>query len=213
VPFDATGKVSFDGIYTEPDPRAFFSTLRGLDYQIPQLAKPYFTKLIREYREKRRIQNPTVLDLGCSYGVNAILQRCDATMDELYEHYAAGYSMDHDELLARDRDLVRSRVRQNRVGFTGLDSSEPALRYALSAGFIDNAVHADLERDDPTEQQRALLAEVDLVVSTGCLGYITEKTVARIADIPGGRRPWMAHFVLRMFSYDAVTESLAALGY
>jgi hypothetical protein len=213
VPFDATGKVSFDTIYTEPDPRAFFATLHGLDYQIPQLAKPYFAKLIREYREKRRIQSPTVLDLGCSYGVNAILHRCDATMDELYQHYAAADSMDHDGLLERDRKLVRSRARPDRARFTDLDSSEPALRYALSAGFIDNAVHADLEHDDPTEHQQARLAEADLVVSTGCLGYITEKTIARIVDVAGGRQPWMAHFVLRMFSYDAVAESLAGLGY
>jgi SAM-dependent methyltransferase len=213
VPFDRTGKVSFDTIYTQPDPRAFFTTLRELDYQIPQLAKPHFTALIDEYRARRAVANPTVLDLGCSYGVNAVLLRCDATMSELYEHYAGAGSLDRDRLLAWDRELIRTRARGDGVRFTGLDSSEPALRYAMSAGFLDDAVHADLERDEPTEQQRARLARVDLVVSTGCLGYVTEKTLVKIVEIASERRPWMAHFVLRMFSYAAVAESLAGLGY
>jgi hypothetical protein len=61
VPFDSTGKISFDHIYTAPDPRPFFETLRRVDYQIPQLGKPYFTKLIEEYQSERGIASPTVL--------------------------------------------------------------------------------------------------------------------------------------------------------
>ena len=52
--------------------------------------------------------------------------------------------------------------------------------------------------------------DVDLVISTGCVGYVTEKTLTRVAR---GARPWMAHFVLRMFSYEPVAASLAELGY
>ncbi|MPZ80347.1 MAG: class I SAM-dependent methyltransferase [Actinophytocola sp.] len=205
MPFDSTGKVSLDHVYTEPDPRPYFATLRELDYQLPQLAKPYFAKLIEERPQ------PTVLDVGCSYGVNAALYRCDATMDELYDHYTGEEAgrLDRTGLLDRDRALGRSRGAR----FIGLDSSAPALEYAHAAGFIDDAIPADLERDAPTEHQAALLAGVDLVVSTGCIGYITERTIARIADMPDGRRPAMAHFVLRMFSYEPIAESLAALGY
>lgn len=203
--FDTTGKVSFDHIYTEPDPRPYFAALREFDYQLPQLAKPYFAKLIAE------LPQPTVLDVGCSYGVNAALHRCGTTMDELYEHYAKAEAAgtDRAELTAGDRALVTS----SDVRFIGLDVSAPALEYARAAGFIDVAIHADLERDLPTEEQSALLAEADLVVSTGCVGYVTERTIARIAGLPGGRRPVMAHFVLRMFSYEPIAESLAGHGY
>jgi hypothetical protein len=38
--FDVTGKVSIDRICIQPDPRAYFGTLRELDYCIPQLANP-----------------------------------------------------------------------------------------------------------------------------------------------------------------------------
>ncbi|MFD5243877.1 class I SAM-dependent methyltransferase [Amycolatopsis sp. NPDC058340] len=204
---DSTGKINFDHIYTEPDPRAFFGTLRRLDYDIPQQAKGYFAKLIDEYRAEADVKVPTVLDLGCSYGVNAALHRFDTTMERLYDHYASAGSLSRDELIARDRrmDAVGDGVR-----FIGLDASAPALDYALAAGFIDDAIHADLENEDPTDEQRALLSEVDIVISTGCVGYVTEKTLVRIAR---ENRPWMAHFVLRMFSYGPVADSLGELDY
>ncbi|MFG2000677.1 class I SAM-dependent methyltransferase [Spirillospora sp. NPDC048911] len=210
---DTTGKISLDHIYTQPDPRAYFGTLRGLGYAIPELAKPFFADLIQEYRDARDVSVPTVLDLGCSYGINAALLRCDVTMADLYERYGDADGADLGELLSRDRELVQAHDGQKRVRFLGLDASREALSYALEAGFIDGALHADLEERDPTEPERERLAGVDLVISTGCIGYVTERTIARIVAAHGDRKPWMAHFVLRMFPFDPVTESLAAAGY
>jgi Choline/Carnitine o-acyltransferase len=215
VHFDATGKVSFDHIYAQPDPLAYFSTLREVDYRIPELAKPYFMKLIEEYRESSGIHTPNVLDIGCSYGVNAALVNCDATMDELYERYCdhGAHTRTRDGLLVSDRDLVRSRSGLRHARFVGLDSSHAALAYALAAGFIDSAVHANLEKRDPTEREHDQLAGTDLVISTGCLGYVTDKTLARVIGAQGERRPWMAHFVLRMFPFEPIAKTLTALGY
>jgi len=215
VHFDATGKVSLGHIYTAPDPRAYFSTLRELDYRIPELAKPYFRKLIEECRESLGIRAPNVLDIGCSYGINAALLKCDVTIDELYEHYCGpgAQSRTRRMLLARDRELVCSRNRRTYARFVGLDSSRPALSYALSAGFIDGAVHADLERRDPTEQERDQFAGTDLVISTGAVGYVSDRTISRVVSANGERKPWMAHFVLRMFPFEPVAESLAGSGY
>ncbi|MDT8912219.1 class I SAM-dependent methyltransferase [Amycolatopsis sp. PS_44_ISF1] len=205
MPFDSTGKISFDHIYTAPDPRPFYGTLRRVGYEIPQLAKPYFEKLIAEHHAEQ----PTVLDVGCSYGVNAALRRCDTTMDGLYRHYTDPevLALDHTRLVEADRARVGG---PGGARFYGLDASAPALEYALSAGFLDEAIHADFERHEPDSAQRKLLDDVDLVVSTGCVGYVTEKTLQRIAR---GSRPWMAHFVLRMFSYQPVADRLAELGY
>ncbi|QKG22014.1 class I SAM-dependent methyltransferase [Actinomadura verrucosospora] len=212
---DTTGKISLDHIYTAPDPRAYFGTLRRLDYEIPELAKPHFSRLIAEYRDARGVPVPTVVDIGCSYGINAVLLKYGATMAELYERYGGrdAERLTRGALLSRDRELVRSRERANRVRFIGLDASENALSYALDAGFLDAAVHADLEDGDPTDEQAARLAGADLVISTGCLGYVTERTVARVVEAAGGRRPWMAHFILRMFPFDPIAETLAAAGY
>ncbi|GGO79822.1 class I SAM-dependent methyltransferase [Wenjunlia tyrosinilytica] len=231
--FDATGKVSLDHIYTQPDPRAYFSVLRPLGYCVPQQAKPYFAKLIKEYRDSQHVEVPKVLDIGCSYGINAALLKYDATMDELYARYSgteggvepeSGGSAEREAgagtvegiraaLLARDRELARSRQPANGIRFVGLDASESALSYAVEAGFLDEAVHADLEGNDPTAHQRAALAGTDLVISTGCLGYVTERTLTRVVQAQDGRRPWMAHFVLRMFPFDSVERALTGLGY
>lgn len=213
--FDATGKVSLDHIYTQPDPRAYFSVLRPLGYCVPQQAKPYFAKFIKEYRESRHVAEPQVLDIGCSYGINAALLKYDATMDELYARYddEAREQESREDLIARDRELSRSRAPAQRIRFVGLDTSASALDYAREAGFLDDTVHADLEAHAPTPHQRAQLAGTDLVISTGCLGYVTERTLTRVVEAQGARRPWMAHFVLRMFPFDPVGHALAGLGY
>ncbi|MGW4234345.1 class I SAM-dependent methyltransferase [Streptomyces sp. NPDC004980] len=211
--FDATGKVSLDHIYTAPDPRTYFEVLRPLGYCVPQQAKPYFEKIVKEYRESEQVDAPKILDIGCSYGINAALLKYDATMDELYARYGDAAGMSRDELLARDRGLSRSRRPAHGLRFTGLDASTSALAYAHEAGFLDDTVHADLETDDPTPEQHALLTGTDLVISTGCIGYVTERTLTRVVHAQGERRPWMAHFVLRMFPFDPVEEALAGLGY
>lgn len=112
--YDDTGKVSFDHIYDQPDPRAYFGTLCRLGYCIPQLASPYFARLLTS---------------------------------------------------------------------------------------------------SPTAQQRQQLAATDLIISTGCIGYVTSETITRVLDANDGRRPWMAHFVLRMFPFGPVADCLAGYGY
>lgn len=211
MPFDATGKASLDHIYTQPDPRTYFTTLRGLEYRIPQLAKPYFAELIRQRAQPGRVAK--VLDIGCSYGVNAALLNGGATIDELYEHYAdpAVQDVSTDDLLARDRERFANRRTNARI--VGLDSSQPALDYACGAGLLDDAVCADLESNPLTESQRAQLAGTDLVISTGCIGYVGASTIARVATADGDRRPWMAHFVLRTVPFDPIEDSLRELGY
>lgn len=213
VPLHTTGKASFDDIYSSSDPRAYFARMSELDYRIPELAKPVFAQQLRELRAARPGRIPTVLDLGCSYGVNAALLRLDTGIDELAAHYRdAGDDADRADLITADRTRLRHDQLPD-VRFLGMDASRPALTYAHAAGFLHDYVHADLEATEPTEAQRRVLASADLVVSTGCIGYITEKTLSRVAGAEPGQLPWMAHFVLRMFDFAPIEAELAALGY
>ncbi|MGK8505571.1 class I SAM-dependent methyltransferase [Nocardia asiatica] len=212
VPLHTTGKASFDDIYDRPDPRAYYARMSDLDYRIPELAKPLFQQQIREFRASARVAVPTVLDIGCSYGVNAALLRFDTTIGELSEHYAVA-DLDRAGLIRRDRARVAARSAAEDVRFLGMDAAHPALDYAREAGLLHDVVHADLESGEPNDEQRALLATADLVVSTGCIGYVTEKTLTRVATAHPRRRPWMAHFVLRMFDFAPIEAELAALGY
>ena len=138
---DETGKTDFDHIYTQPDPRGYFGVLSGLDYRIPELAKPYFLKLIQEFQEQRRRTETTVLDIGCSYGINAALLRCDSTMDEMAVRYRTVRDLDTDTVSSTDRQFVAQRGGLDGVRFVGFDASEPALAYARSAGFILSLIH------------------------------------------------------------------------
>ncbi|WP_067659152.1 class I SAM-dependent methyltransferase [Nocardia harenae] len=209
VPLHTTGKASFDHIYDRPDPRAYYRRMAELGYSIPDSAAPFFQQQLREYRASARVAVPTVLDIGCSYGVNAALLRFGTSVAELAESYAG--TTDRDSALALDKG--RAEVPNVAARFLGIDASRPALEYAAEAGLLDEVVHADLESADPDSDQREVLARADLVISTGCIGYVTEKTLVRVATAHPRRRPWMAHFVLRMFDYGPVAAELAALGY
>lgn len=204
-----TGKASFDDIYDRPDPSDYYSRLFELDYRIPELAKPHFERLIADYRTAAGAA-PTVLDIGCSYGVNAALLRFDTTVGHLAEHYRGG---DTAARIARDRARLAARDRQPNVRFVGMDASAPALAYASASGLLHDVVHADLESGEPTEAQRQVLGSADLVVSTGCIGYVTDRTLLRVVHAHGQRLPWMAHFVLRMYDYEPIARSLGELGY
>jgi len=223
---DDTGKAVLDDIYSQSDPRPYFRALKPLDYTIPKSAHNYFTMIgahLQSARDKARLG---IVDVGCSYGINGALLKLNIPYDELVDNYTASgvAGMEHHSLLKRDRDLFNGVHDQGPI-ITGVDISRPALQYALDAGFIDDRLEANLETEEITDMDRSHLAGKDLVVSTGCVGYVRGSTLCRLvdgiegaSDKPSGRgskdaRPWSAHFVLRMFSYDEVSNALAKRGY
>ena len=130
--FHAAGKVALDHLYTAADPRAYFTNLRGLDYAIPQRAAPYFRGLISELHVSTG-RPVTVVDIGCSYGINAALLRHGLTMDELYGHYGGlPAELPRDAVLARDRALLAAHpAAPSAPRFVGLDIAADALAYGL----------------------------------------------------------------------------------
>ena len=209
--FDSTGKVVLDHIYDRPDPREYFGTLSHLDYCVPQLAKPRFVRLLADLQRQRRLSRPTLLDIGCSYGVNGALLKCDLEIEDLFQRYTGAADLDRGALLASDRRLV-AEARPN-LQVIGLDCAESALAYGKAAGFLDQTLHVDYETREPTKLQRQLLSQADLIVSTGCVGYVTERTLGRVLEAAIERRPWMAHVVLRMFDFSKIEQALADRGY
>ena len=58
------------------------------------------------------------------------------------------------------------------------------------------------------------LGLVDLVTSTGCVGYLTEKSFEGLLPaLTQGRSPWIGNFVLRMFPFDTIEDTLKEWGY
>jgi SAM-dependent methyltransferase len=207
-------KMDFSDLYTSRDPRNYFKYLGQLDYIIPHLAQPIFGQLIRARRELQG-EPVTVLDLGCSYAINGALMKYALGYEELRQRYTAPalQTLSSEELLDLDRNYYRSWPKHANVRVIGLDISENAIRYAQSAGILDGGLAVDLEKDELTPEVADLLADVDIIVSTGCVGYVTAKTFARVLKASRrGRTPWVASFVLRMFPFDEIEKTLNLYG-
>lgn len=210
--YDRTGKLDLGSTYNQLDPVAYFSTLAQLDYRIPAAARPLFSSLIAGRRRATGRHEVKIVDLGCSYGVNAALLKHGLSMDELYQLYAASDATARAELIERDRRLY-AETSDDALTVVGVDLARNAVDYAVRVGNLDAGIATDLERRDPTAEDRALLAGSDLILSTGCFGYVTETSLERLLEATMESRPWMAHFVLRMFGFEEAEEMLAAHGY
>jgi carnitine O-acetyltransferase len=212
ISYDVTGKINLNNIYNNPEPTAYFSTLSRLGYRIPQEAKPRFQRLIEARRSATESEPAKVIDLGCSYGVNGALLKHGRSMDELYRLYGAAAADDLEALLQRDRDLYAEPA-DAALEIIGVDPADRAISYAVDAGMLDAGVATDLEKGDPTPEDTAAIENADLIISTGCVGYATETSLERLLETSLDSRPWMAHFVLRMFDFGGPEEMLSRHGY
>ena len=211
---DETGKIDLTAIYDRPDPRDYYQTLTNLDYRIPAEAAPIFRRVIEVERSVRQRRLLKLLDVGCSYGVNAAILKHGQALPDLFRAYSASATgaLSRRELLARDRATYRRSAEPAELTVIGLDPATRAVGYAREAGILDDFLTADLETQAPTAAERALLANVDLVISTGAIGYVGAPTFVQILEA-AERRPWLALFTLRMFSFDAIGEALKERGY
>jgi SAM-dependent methyltransferase len=213
--YDDVGKIDLTNIYDRPDPRQYYSTLRRLEYIIPETAKPVFQHVIGAYRQARDKDKVRILDVGCSYGINAAILKGDLDMEQLYTLYAPEVTANakRDQLLVRDQIVVGDIVKDTELEVVGLDTSAAAIQYAVEANLLDDGVAADLESGRPSPEAAAVLDEADLVISTGCVGYIGESTLKGILEVNAPKRPWMVHFVLRMFPFAGIEQALEGYGY
>jgi len=205
-------KANFDSIYSMPDPRAYFSILGALDYMIPDIAEPVSRQILAAcaQQKQRRLR---VIDVGCSYGINAAVHRFPLNFDTLRRRYACHEiaTLSPDELMRMDRNYFTSWPETGIADFIGLDISEPAVTYAKTAGLLRDGVIADLENHAITPQQAKIVSQADVILSTGCVGYVTEKTYSQLLDAMP-RLPWVVSFVLRMFPYDRFEVTMASYG-
>jgi hypothetical protein len=211
-------KASFDHVYDLPDPRGYFETLGALDYLAPEHARRLFPALLQAMRDDGR-DPPGILDLCCSYGVNAALLKHDLTLDDLYARYGsrelAGLSTE--DLAAADLAFYAEHRRETRPEVVGADSATKAVSYALRAGLLDAGFAEDLERSDPTEDFRRTVRGLGLLTVTGGVGYVWERTFERVLSAmtdaePDRPAPWVATLPVRMVDYDPIAAVLARYG-
>lgn len=210
-------KANFDHVYDLPDPRGYFEALGSLDYLAPEHARHLFPVLLREIRAGGGPAG--VLDLCCSYGVNAALLGHDLTLDDLYARYASPElaELSPDELLDADLKFYARHKHPVPPGIVGADSASNAVRYALRAGLLEAGFGENLETSDPSEAFRKAVGNVGLVTVTGGVGYVWERTFDRVLESvaearPDGRAPWVATLPARLVDYDALSALLSNHG-
>jgi SAM-dependent methyltransferase len=207
-------KADFNHIYRAKDPRSYFKVLGELGYIIPEIAAPVLLRLgERLIRSKRR--PITVLDLGCSYGILAAVMRYGLTIRQLHDRYVAAplQAPGSDCLASYDAHYFAGWPRRDDVRFIGLDCSAEAIAYAQKVGLIDEGLVIDLETNVLDERACSVISQVDMIVSTGAVGYISEKTFAKLLKaFASGHEPWIASFVLRMFDYKNIADIIGQHG-
>ena len=206
---DQPHKADFSSMYTRPDPRAYFGTLMPLDYQIPAHGMRFVDSVLASLPE---LSDPTtVLDVCCSYGINAALLRSDLSLARLGEHYRDPEVADvpGEVMIARDHEFFERHRRDRRLRLLGLDASQPAIDYGLRAGLLDDGWSDDLEHDDPSPSLVAGLADVDVVVCTGGVGYVGAPTFERILTaMTVHEHSRIVSFVLRSVDYAPIAATL-----
>ncbi|MGH3361518.1 MAG: hypothetical protein ACRDOM_03580 [Nocardioides sp.] len=205
-------KADFGAIYDQPDPRAYFLTLEPYDYVIPQYGAELFVRLLRA-RGTAEGRRSRVLDVCCSYGVVATLMKTRLDLAAVYAHYreAAEQALTSERLVEVDRRLLQEHSAPGHASVIGLDVAPNAVGYALATGALDAGVAENLEVDEPSAQLAALMSDVDLITTTGGVGYVTERTFDRLLDMaPEGA--WVAAFCLRTYDYGPIIETLSSHG-
>ena len=202
-------KADFGAIYDQPDPRPYFSTLEPFDYVIPQHGAELFARLLQA-RGTAAARRPRILDVCCSYGVVATLLKTKLDLAALYAHYreATEQALTSEQLVEVDRRLIQEHPEPESPTVIGLDVAPCAVGYALATGALDAGVVENLELDAPSAELGALMSEVDLITTTGGVGYVTERTFDRLLDV-APESVWVAAFCLRTYDYRPIIETLS----
>lgn len=211
---DETGKIDLSAIYDQPDPRSYYQTLVNLDYQIPAVAEATLRNIIDARRQSCGRKRIALLDVGSSYGVNAALLSHSVGLSDLFHLYSRQTTkgLSRSELIARDRRLFAEMRTDRDLKVVGLDIAGEALDYAVEVGIIDAGLTANLEMRPPPVEDRERLAGIDLIISTGAIGYVGVPTFSRIVECTQ-YSPWFAVFALRMFPIDEIAAMLTSRGY
>ncbi|WP_406470570.1 hypothetical protein [Streptomyces sp. NBC_01615] len=205
---------SFDEIYDQPDPRDFFRVLGRWDYQTPQHAQGVFRRMAAARTRTARATGPvTVLDICCSYGINAALLNHDLTLEDLYAHYTAPQTaaLTTAELIEWDRAYYAAHRRPDAVRVIGLDTAANAIDYALAVGLLDEGFAENLEVAPPTADFRRAAQPTRLITITGGVSFLSPRTFQPLVAA-AHRQVWVAAFVLRTGSYQPIADGLKPYG-
>lgn len=202
-----TRKADFTDVYRQTDPRAYYAALAPLDYQVAQHARPVVQAALAASGKH------TVLDVCCSYGINAALLRHEVTWEQLAAHYAGLDGLRPIDVARADLRYFGARRMHRAPRVLGLDVSEQAVGYAERVRLLERGFPENLEERAPSTELAAGLRDVGVVLCTGGVGYVGARTFGRLLEaVPHPETLWVVAFVLRVFDYTGIADVLGRHG-
>lgn len=204
-------KKDFTDIYTQDSPYEYLKEMDRLEYSISDSTKTLYNYIIEELEET--LSRPiNVLDLGSSYGINSSLMKYDLTMSELNDFFLNGTEPTKKEI----KEFYEKLTSNDNLNFYQIDISKEALQFSEEMNLCERGMNVDLE----AEKLNLLgsLPKIDIVIATGCVGYIGYKAFLNLLKVIKNRQfnskeskteyvaPIFAFSVLRMFDMEDIEE-------
>jgi hypothetical protein len=211
-------KKDFTDIYTQNSPVEYLKELGKLGYSISDSTKPLYNSII-EQLENRLSRPINVLDLGSSYGINSSLMKYKLTMSELSDFFLNGSEPTKKET----KQFYEKCTINDNMNFFQIDISKEALKFSEEMNLCEIGLAVDLE-DENLDLLKSL-PKTDIVIATGCVGYIGHKAFLNLLKVIKNRQsnsieskteyvtPIFAFSVLRMFDMKNIEEAFATYGY
>lgn len=211
-------KASFNSAYAAPTPHRYLSQMAALDYCMAKQMHPFLCAAVDNVTQD--VAPATVLDIGCSYGMSSALLKTTCDFGDLIDFYEGEASQKFSDCVQETRDLLqRNRSARQDVKVVGLDQSEPAVKFGEAAELLDGAIARNLEVPGMTltPEERALVANCDVLFSAGTIGYVGDRTVGALLDAiveegRGGPGPIAVMSILQLFDPAPVAGTFDAHG-
>jgi len=204
-------KKDFTDIYTQDSPYGYLKEMERLEYDISDSTKPLYNSII-EQLEKTLSRPINILDLGSSYGINSSLMKYNLTMSKLNNFFLNKTKPTKKET----KQFYEGCARNDNLNFYQIDISEEALKFSEEMDLCERGINVDLEAEKLNLLES--FPKIDLVIATGCIGYIGYKAFSNLLKVIKNRQsnsiesgkeyaaPIFAFSVLRMFDIDDIKE-------
>jgi hypothetical protein len=213
-------KANFDEVYQAPTPHAYFTTMNQLEYAIGQEARPFFLAAVALLRRQLQNQAPIrMLDLGCSYGVGSALVKYGFTFGEIADFFSSHSDTNYRQCVKDTKEWLAENGPAQPLTCVGADASAEAIKFGAETGLLDGGIAHDLEADQRlTPEECALIQKCNLLISTGAIGYVGERTLQAILQQLGKakplpRGPYIVVTILRMFAPETISKTFMAHEY
>ncbi len=211
-------KKDFTDIYTQDSPYEYLKEMDRLEYSIPDSTKPLYNSIIEQLEDTLSLPI-NVLDLGSSYGINSSLMKFNLTMSKLNDFFLNGSEPTKKET----KQFYKKCDSNDNMNFYQIDISKEALKFSEEMNLCERGMNVDLESEklDLLES----LPKMDVVIATGCIGYIGYKAILNLLKVIKNRQsnsieseteyapPIFAFSVLRMFDMEDIKEVFEIYGY